>query len=310
MATVALLVATDRSDARRLASDTAAWLEASGHRARLLVIDELDRVSEDGTATDLLSVDLSGVDLAVSLGGDGSFLRIVPLTCVAGVPVLGVNFGRLGYLMEVQPDEVRKALERALTDEVVTEDRVVLAVTVQGELVTAGPPDRSVPDRSVETGSATGTTSGRGWLALNEMVAQKTVPGHTVRLATLIDHELFLNYSADGVLVATPTGSTAYNLSAGGPALSPRLEAMIVTPIAPHLSVDRSLVLDADRVVTIRVLEGRRAALDIDGREVGWLSPGSEITCQVAKMPMRVVSLGERGFAGLLRSALAIDRDG
>jgi NAD+ kinase len=149
----------------------------------------------------------------------------------------------------------------------------------------------------------------RRWLALNEFVLEKTVFGHTVRLATKIDGEDFITYSADGLLVATPSGSTAYNLSAGGPVVSPRLRAMVLTPVAPHLSLDRSLVLDPAQVLTVSVLEGRPAALVIDGQDAGRLAPGSVVSCTVADRPVLTATVATRGFGGVLRDSLAQGRE-
>lgn len=305
MATVAFLVNPARIEARRLIADAVPWLAAQGHQAHLLELPDADRASGqvpagDLSGVDLSGVDLSGADLAVSLGGDGTFLRLVPLAYAARIPVLGVNFGRLGYLLEVEPDHFQEALGRALVGDVALEERTMLAVTVEGAL-TPTPGD----DRSIAGDARTGGSDGRWWVALNEAVVEKMVPGHMVHLSMDIDGAPFMTYQADGVLVATPTGSTAYSLSAGGPVMSPRLQAMIVTPVAPHLSIDRSLVLHPDQVVTVSVLGGRPAVLVVDGREVGRLHTAAEVTCRVAPEPLRVVSLGERGFAGMLRSTLA-----
>ncbi|HEX3946454.1 MAG TPA: NAD(+)/NADH kinase [Acidimicrobiales bacterium] len=295
MATVAVLVNGARAEARRLAAEVGPWLEARGHHGRVLQLGEADRAAGHVPAGDLSDANLAGADLAVSLGGDGTFLRMVPLAYAAKIPVLGVNFGRLGYLLEVAPARFWDALERTLAGEVTLEERTVLAISVNGALASAAGDDRSLPGDGGE----------RWWIALNEMVAEKTVPGHMVQLSTAIDGEACLSYKADGVLVATPTGSTAYNLSAGGPVISPTMRAMVVTPVAPHLSIDRSLVLQPDQVVTVGVLGGRPAVLVVDGREVGRLSPGAEVVCRVAPDPIRFVTLGERGFAGLLRQTLA-----
>ena len=140
------------------------------------------------------------------------------------------------------------------------------------------------------------------------MVIEKIDFGHTVRLATRIDGEEALTYSADGLIVATPTGSTAYNLSAGGPILAPTLRAMVVTPVAPHLSLDRSLVLSEDQEVRIEVVPDRAGALVIDGADVGRLQPGSVITCRVAAKPVRVVRNEPQTFGGILRFRLLADR--
>jgi NAD+ kinase len=298
MATVALLAYPARDGTERLAIDAARWLESRGHSARLLLMGEAEKVSEDGVIRHLASVDLDGVDLAVSLGGDGTFLRLVPLAHAAHVPILGVNFGRLGYLLDVQPNDLLNALERTLSGGAVIEERTALSVAVRHGLVLKGEPSLG-SDASGEL----------RWIALNEMVIEKTVPGHMVHLATEIDNEPLLTYAADGIIVSTPTGSTAYNISAGGPVLAPQLHAVVVTPVAPHLAIDRSFVLHGDQVVTIRVLAERPAVFVIDGREVGRLEPGAQIDCTPAHRPVRFVILDDRGFARRLRETLTLDRE-
>ena len=145
-------------------------------------------------------------------------------------------------------------------------------------------------------------------LALNEVVIEKIDFGHTVRLTTRIDDEEALTYSADGLIIATPTGSTAYNLSAGGPILAPTLRAMVVTPVAPHFSLDRSLVLTDEQVVVVEVAPDRAGVLVIDGLEVGRLQPGATVRCTVAARPVRVVRNEPQTFGGILRFRLLADR--
>ncbi len=304
MATVAILVNPARADAATLATETVEWLERRRHTARLLRLAPADRAEGRVPAGDLSGADLTGADLAVSLGGDGTFLRLVPLAYRARVPLLGVNFGRLGYLLDVEPSSLFETLERALSGESPLEDRLLLAVTVSGGLTSA-----AGDDRSLEGDGVVWPEGERWWVALNEMVVEKTVPGHMVALATAVDGEEFLSYKADGVVVASPTGSTAYNLSAGGPVLAPNLPAVVMTPVAPHLAPDRSLVLRADQQASVRVLPPRPAVLVVDGREAGRLSPGAEVVCRVAPGWLRVVRSGERGFAGPLRRALAGGRE-
>jgi NAD+ kinase len=287
MATVTFLVHPERADALALTLDTAEWLASTGHSARILQFSGPDRVTEAGREVGADDVDLSGTTVAVSMGGDGTFLRVVRLAWSEDVPVLGVNFGRVGYLPDLVPDQVRVALTRVFEDKAVIEERCALTVSIE---------DLSQGDAD------------NGHLALNEVVLEKTVFGHTVRLATAIDGEDALTYSADGVLIATPTGSTAYNLSAGGPILSPNLRAMVVTPVAPHLSLDRSLVLTDTQSVSVRVVDDRAAALVIDGQEVGRLQPGATVTCRVATRPVRVVRNDPQGFGGVLRVRLLADR--
>jgi NAD+ kinase len=289
MSIVTFLVHPERADARALALDTAEWLASRGDTARILTFSAPNRVSESGTELHVDDVDLDGTTVAVSMGGDGTFLRVVRLAWSHDVPVLGVNFGRVGYLPDLVPDQMRVALSRVFDDKAVIEPRCALEVSVG---------DRSLGDAPTE------------YLALNEVVLEKTIFGHTVRLATSIDGEAALTYSADGLLIATPTGSTAYNLSAGGPILSPALRAMVITPVAPHLTLDRSLVLTDEQRVTVEIASDRAAALVIDGQEIGRLEPGATITCRVASRPVRVVRNDPKGFGGMLRVRLLADRDG
>ena len=288
MATVTFLVHPDRPDALALAADTAAWLTERGDTARILQFSGPDVVREADSETPLSAVDLTGTTVAVSLGGDGTFLRVVRLAAEADVPVLGVNFGRLGYLPDLVPEQVREGLANVFEGKASIEERCALEVTVT---------DRSV---AVPTELL---------LALNEVVIEKIDFGHTVRLATSIDDEEALTYSADGIIVATPTGSTAYNLSAGGPILAPTLRAMVVTPVAPHFSLDRSLVLTDAQRVTIAVAPDRAGVLVIDGAEVGRLEPGATVACAVAARPVRVVRNEPQTFGGILRFRLLADRD-
>jgi len=288
MSTAIFLVHPERPDALALALDTAEWLSTRGDTARILQFTAPNRVSEADEERDLGDVNLTGSTVAVSMGGDGTFLRVVRLAWADDVPVLGVNFGRLGYLPDLVPDQVRVALTRVFEGKAVIESRCALEV----EIV-----DRSTTD-VIST-----------QLALNEIVLEKTEFGHTVRLATSIDNEHVFTYSADGVIIATPTGSTAYNLSAGGPILSPALRAMVVTPVAPHLSLDRSLVLTDTQHVTVTIAADRAAALVIDGQEIGRLNRGSTVTCRVPERPVRVVRNDPHGFGALLRFRLLADRE-
>jgi NAD+ kinase len=287
MPTATFLVHPERPDALALTLDTVEWLRAQGNEARVLQFTAPDRVSEAGHEVAMDEVDLKGTTVVVSMGGDGTFLRAVRLAWAEDIPVLGVNYGRFGYLPDLVPEEVRVALARVFEGRATIEARCALEVAIG---------DRSLPN-DVFT-----------HLALNEVVLEKIIFGHTVRLATSIDGEEVLTYSADGLLIATPTGSTAYNLSAGGPILSPELRAMVVTPVAPHLSLDRSLVLTDQQLFAVEIAADRAAVLVIDGEEIGRLEPGSSVTCRVAARPVRVVRNDPHGFGGMLRVRLLADR--
>jgi len=287
MAIVTFLVHPGRPDAMALAIDTAEWLTTRGDVARIMSFTGPDQVTEAGATQALGDVDLEGSTVAVSMGGDGTFLRVVRMAWDRDVPVLGVNFGRLGYLPDLVPDQLREALTRVFEGQAVIETRCAIEITSS---------DRSLVDDHAPL------------LALNEVVLEKTDFGHTIRLATYIDGEEALTYSADGLIIATPTGSTAYNLSAGGPILSPSLRAMVMTPVAPHLSLDRSLVLTDSQPVCVEIAADRGAVLVIDGQEVGRLAPGTTITCALAARSVRVVRNDPQKFGGMLRVRLLADR--
>ena len=274
MALVAFVMHPERPEAERAAQAAEEWLAAQGHQSRRVV----------DLAAAQLADDLTTVDLAVSLGGDGTMLRTVSLASPKAVPVLGVNLGRLGYLTEVEPAGLEQALARFLAGDYDIEERMTLEVEVH---------------------RASGAAA-IVYPALNEAVVEKTVPGHTVRVAAAISGRPFVTYAADGLLVSTPTGSTAYNLSARGPILSPRLRALVVTPISPHMLFDRPLVLEPDEPLRLEVCEPRPAVLVIDGQDVGRLHPGDAIICREGPTPARLVTFGERDFHAILRARFGL----
>lgn len=153
------------------------------------------------------------------------------------------------------------------------------------------------------SGSASATET---YVGLNEAALEKTAPGHTIRSAVAIDGRPFLTYVADGLIVATPTGSTAYNLSARGPIVSPRLKALVVTPISPHMLFDRSLVLEPEERVCIELIDGRKAALVVDGSSVGAVTAGDTVQIGASPVPARVVSFGRHDFHSVLRAKFGL----
>jgi NAD+ kinase len=267
---------TQRAPAMALAEHTAAWLRAEGHEVRMLTVargDGAPPVPDRDQQADL--------DLVVSLGGDGTMLRAVGLVSPDGVPVLGVNFGTLGYLTTVEPGDLDDALRRFLAGDYGIECRMTLDITVRGG---AG----SAPVRLHTS-------------ALNDVVLQRPAGGHTVRAALCVNGTPFLTYAADALLVATPTGSTAYNLSARGPVLSPQARALVVTPVAPHMLFDRSLVLDATESVSIEPIDGRDAELLVDGWVAHRLHPGEVLTCRQGSVDARLVTFGGRDYLDVLK---------
>lgn len=307
MATVVLLVSAGREEVQRLADQAADRLRVRGDHARVITLRSPWSVLDGATEMPLADVDLGSTDLAVSLGGDGTFLRLASVAAGGGVPLLGVNFGRLGHLLETVPGRAIEAIEAFLEGRSRVQERALLDVCVEGRILPIPGGDGSGFARPSGAPDIGGSEAGgeTSWLALNEVVVEKTVPGHTVQLAVLIDARPLATHRADGVLVATATGSTAYNLSAGGPLLSPTLRAMVVTPVAPHLSNGASVVVEEGHRVSVRVEEARPAVLVVDGRATGTLAPGTGIRCEMAKASARVVTASERPLAETLGPVLS-----
>jgi NAD+ kinase len=282
VAVIGLVAHSGRPDAVALAAETADWLRALGHEARSLDAgDGLDVLDAD-------DVDVDGVDLIVSLGGDGTMLRTVGMACPRGIPVLGVNFGRLGYLTVVEPEGLHLALTRFLAGDYQVEARMTLDTVVH------------------EEGGASPVLART---ALNDVILQRCGSGHIVRVAVAVNGRPFVSYAADSVIVATPTGSTAYNLSARGPIVSPRARVQIVTPVAPHSLFDRSLVLDPTERISLGPAPDTIAELIIDGGPFCTLKPGQSVECAIGERDALLVVFGDRDFQDILKRKFHLARD-
>ena len=205
------------------------------------------------------------VALVVAVGGDGTFLRGAHAAAAIGVPVLGVKVGRLGFLTEVEPDDAAALIATALAGQAPVEDRLA---------VVAEPVD--------------GASFDRQW-GMNEVMIEKRARHRLVRLRVEIDGEYLTTFSADGVIVATPTGSTAYSFSARGPIVSPSVDVLVVTAVAPHMVFDRSFVLGAEQIVTLEVVGDEPGLLSGDGRDSVELPVGAVVRIRRADRPARFV---------------------
>jgi NAD+ kinase len=226
------------------------------------------------------------IDLLLTLGGDGTLLRGVRKVAGHAIPVLGVNLGRLGFLTAVRPPDLETALDQALAGKAFLDSRFTLA----GRII-----------------DADGTVGPRLW-ALNDLVLHKGGVARVVRLDLQVGrngHEEIGSFSGDGVIVSTPTGSTAYSLSAGGPIIAPSMDCIVVTPISPHTMAMRPLVLPDHVQLTIRALDRyEEMVVTADGQEAFPLAPDAQV--QIEKGPERVSLVRFEGqtFFGTLRRAL------
>ncbi|MFN8036083.1 MAG: NAD(+)/NADH kinase [Acidimicrobiia bacterium] len=271
----------ERPAALELAVEIAQRLREQSVEVRLLGDGPATpRYAEPGVAPEEF---VTGLDLAISLGGDGTMLRAVDLVYASGAAVLGVNVGQLGYLTEVEPEDLDQALDRLLRGDYEVAERMVLQVAVRSQGAAAG-----------------------NWWALNEATLEKVKPGRLARLGVSINGAFFTTYAADGVIVATPTGSTAYSFSARGPIVSPRHRCLLLTPVSPHMLFDRSLVLGPEEELAFAVRDDRSVLLTIDGRELGELAAGDDVTCRAGAEPARMVTFGPRDFHQILKAKFGL----
>jgi NAD+ kinase len=211
-------------------------------------------------------------DLLIMAGGDGSVLRAGHLCAPLGVPILGVNLGRLGFLIQVDRSEWREYFDKLLDGEAWIENRMMLHA------------------EHFRAGDSLGE-----WNALNEAVVGRGQTLRPVRLTASVDGRHLTSYVADGLIASTATGSTAYALAAGGPILPPELRNILLVPIAPHLSVDRAVVLAEGSMVNIRV-KGDNAVLSVDGQPSITLMDNDHVDVRAAEVTAQFIRFGDPGY--------------
>jgi NAD+ kinase len=275
---VGLVVHGGRPGALEAATQLSAWLHGRGVKTSSLEGEELG--ADDERPSSSFGDDL---DLVVSVGGDGTLLRAAQLANRGDVPLLGVKVGRLGFLTEVEPKEAPDLLAKVLEGAMRIEERMALVARPTGAPWTE-------PQ----------------W-ALNEVIVEKTARHHLITLGALVGGEYVTRFSADGVIVATPTGSTAYSFSARGPIVSPSVQCLLLTPVSPHMVFDRSIVLSPEEGVTLEVLGEEPGLLSADGRPGLELPVGSAVRIERAPRPTRLVrGDGSPSFFALLRQKFSL----
>jgi NAD+ kinase len=243
-----------------------------GREAAVLAAGRLrEELRTGGVVVHDLVADTAPVDLVVAVGGDGTFLRAAHVAAEIGAPVLGVKVGRLGFLTDVEPHEAAGLIADALGGRARIEER--LAVVAEAEDGVAFAPQ---------------------W-GMNEIMVEKRARHRLVRLRMEVDGDYVTTFSADGVIVATPTGSTAYSFSARGPIVSPDVPCLVVTPIAAHMVFDRSFVLAATQVVTLHVVGEEPGLVSADGRGSIEVPVGTRVRIRPSNRPARFVRRNDAG---------------
>jgi len=264
------------------------------HRAGIITkVDDREAVSygyelkkwleERNIATELNNI-LPDLDILIILGGDGTLLHVAEKAAHYSIPVIGINLGNLGFLTELTRGESKVALEEILAGSVAMEKRQMLKAR-----------------------RLRGNVESNYFFALNDVVINKNTLDQLLLLSTSADGNLITTYKADGLIFSTPTGSTAYNLSAGGPLVHPGLATILVTPICPFMLSSRPIILPPDRIITSEFIadqNDRGAKIIIDG-QVAWdMLPGDILEVQTANHPLNLISSKNRDYFEILRSKL------
>ena len=236
-------------------------------------------------AYDELVAHLAGTDCLVVLGGDGTFLRAARALARVDVPVLGVNSGRVGFLSKAEPESLERVLGELVAGSYSLEPRMMLEAHLLRGGVSVGLPGAG---GGLPAAGAGGSADGP-FAALNDAAVVRGAQVRVIHLEMSIDGSHVATWLADGVVVATPTGSTAYSFSAGGPILDPTARNLVVTPIAAYLSAVRSIVVGPQHRVLVRVLDGGDCVVSIDGREDHPLAVGDAVEVRALERPLRLI---------------------
>ncbi|MFN0074809.1 MAG: NAD(+)/NADH kinase [Chloroflexota bacterium] len=255
MTQIALVYQPYKPDSTRMADVAASWLDERGYKASTFSAFDLDGKSPPAAT------------LAVAFGGDGTTLRAARWFAETSTPVLSVRMGTLSFLGEVDPDELFTVLPHYLKGDYWVEERAMLKAEFDGQTA----------------------------FALNDIVVARGGALRAVRVEVGVDGEHVTRYLADGIIVSTATGSTAYSLAAGGPVVAPELRCMVLTPIAPHLNVLHSLVVGEMSTIQLTPLPGQDALITVDGQQDVPLAPGMAVSVQLAKRQTRFARRGPRG---------------
>ncbi|HTM23070.1 MAG TPA: NAD(+)/NADH kinase [Kofleriaceae bacterium] len=278
MTRVGFILKPELRDAGGLLAQLVSWLAGAGHGA---VVTAEDHVQPDDADVVPEAELAEACDLAVVLGGDGTMLRAANLVADRQVPVLGIHLGRLGFLMPFTRDEALGALQAAVAGELTTSKRSRLMVT------------HSSPDAGEVTRAA-----------LNDAVVHQGAMARLIELEARLDGELIARYRADGLIISTPTGSTAYNLAAGGPIITPGQSVKIITPICAHALTNRPLVVRKEARISITLAgESRGVVLTVDGQWARPFLPGDRVDITNAAKPLVLFDSGKPYF-DILREKL------
>ncbi|MBE7060485.1 MAG: NAD(+)/NADH kinase [Ruminococcaceae bacterium] len=218
-------------------------------------------------------------DIITVMGGDGSILQVAPQAAAAGKPILGINLGRVGYLASAERNYIKEAAERLVSGDYEMREHMMLNLSYDG---------------------------GKNILALNDVVASRSEFGRIIELSVYVDDEYADTYTADGIVISTPTGSTAYSLSAGGPIAYPTMDVLMVTPICSHDLHSRTIVLPSDKKITVKLgtKYEYKALITVDGKIISPLKAEESFSVCASAIRTKLIKMDNYGFYDLLRMKL------
>jgi NAD+ kinase len=277
---VGLVAKPDANEAQRVVRQLISWLQARG--LTVVVEKETAALAPEVAVASVAKQDLPGqVDALIVLGGDGTLLSMARAVGDLGVPILGVNLGFLGFLTATTLDEMQGALQALVAGELAIDERMMLRARV------------------IRAGQTLGEH-----LALNDVVITKSAMSRIIDLTVSVDGRHATSYRADGLIISTPTGSTAYNLSAGGPILFPTMDAVVLTPIAPHTLSNRPIVLPGTQRIDVTLRVDQEVMLTIDGQVGVPLRERDVVQVQQAAARLRLLRFDQKDFFSVLRTKL------
>lgn len=263
---------------REQARQVTLWLTEAG--VNTIVAEALDDVPATLVGHDEL---VAAADLFIAIGGDGTLLYAARIAIIHEIPVLGINLGRLGFLTDISPDDMERSLAAVLANEAIEESRMLLQAEVwrNGQQIAHA-------------------------MAVNDVVVGRRDTGRMIDFETRVDGVFLNDHAGDGLIITTPTGSTAYALSCGGPILQPGIEAIALVPVCPHTLSDRPIVLPATVEITVRRTERYHTAAEIsvDGQLLGELQDNDSLIVRSAEHQLRLLHPPGYDYAQLLRSKL------
>ena len=221
------------------------------------------------------------IDMALSIGGDGTLLGVCRRFKEQGIPVCGINLGTLGFLADIEPQELESRLGKILVGDYIIEHRLLLSGYIRNEL-------------------------GEKFLgnAINDVVISKGGGARMLKLSTYVNSTYLMSYKADGVIISSPTGSTAYSLSAGGPILNPTIRALLLTPICPHTFQMRPLVVSEDDEICIKIEANRDLMVTLDGQETFQIQPGDDVVVRKSRAVAKIVKFADKNYYDVLKAKL------